>query len=162
MAGKPHNHYAHGSIFVVDYVLLWFSAGGFYRYASSALYQCHDCPSAGAAIRWIRIIYHVNQWATLDITKTKQKENNMYRYFTEYTWTTNGHSETLWLFQGINRGFNSISICTSFPVIIMRMGPANERRRYVVTSFIVGWAHTQNDLWFRIPVYANGRAWGRE
>ena len=31
--------------------------------------------------------------------------------------------------------------------IIMRMRPANERRRYNVTSSLIGWAHTQNDPW---------------
>ena len=29
--------------------------------------------------------------------------------------------------------------------IILGMGWANERRRYIVTSFLIGWAHTQND-----------------
>ena len=27
------------------------------------------------------------------------------------------------------------------------MGPANERRRYIVTSSLIGWVHTQNDRW---------------
>ena len=27
------------------------------------------------------------------------------------------------------------------------MCPANERRRYIVTSSLIGWAHTQNDPW---------------
>ena len=31
--------------------------------------------------------------------------------------------------------------------IILCMGSANERRCYVVTSFLIGWAHTQNDPW---------------
>ena len=30
--------------------------------------------------------------------------------------------------------------------IILRMRPANERRRYNVTSSLIDWAHTQNDL----------------
>ena len=29
--------------------------------------------------------------------------------------------------------------------IILGMGSANERRRYIVTSSLIGWAHTQND-----------------
>ena len=29
--------------------------------------------------------------------------------------------------------------------IILCMRPANERRRYIVTSSLIGWAHTQND-----------------
>ena len=33
---------------------------------------------------------------------------------------------------------------------IMCMPPANERRRYIVTSSLIGWAQTQND-----PCYAN-------
>ena len=31
-------------------------------------------------------------------------------------------------------------------VIIRLMGSANERRRYIVTSSLIGWAHTQKDL----------------
>ena len=30
---------------------------------------------------------------------------------------------------------------------ILCMRPANERRRYIVTSSLIGWAHTQNDPW---------------
>ena len=29
--------------------------------------------------------------------------------------------------------------------IILYMRPANERRRYIVTSSLIGWMHTQND-----------------
>ena len=29
--------------------------------------------------------------------------------------------------------------------IILGMGSANEKRRYIVTSFLIGWAHAQND-----------------
>ena len=29
--------------------------------------------------------------------------------------------------------------------IIFWMRPANERRRYIVTSSLIGWAHAQND-----------------
>ena len=31
--------------------------------------------------------------------------------------------------------------------IVLCMHPANERRRYIVTSSLIGWAHTQNDPW---------------
>ena len=31
--------------------------------------------------------------------------------------------------------------------IIMYMRPANERRRYIVTSSLIGWAHIQIDPW---------------
>ena len=31
--------------------------------------------------------------------------------------------------------------------IVLRRRPANERRRYIVTSSLIGWAHSQNDLW---------------
>ena len=31
--------------------------------------------------------------------------------------------------------------------ITLGMGSFNERRRYNVTIFIIGWAHTQNDPW---------------
>ena len=32
--------------------------------------------------------------------------------------------------------------------ILLWMCPANERRRYIVTSSLIGWAHTHNDLYF--------------
>ena len=35
-----------------------------------------------------------------------------------------------------------------FSGIILCMRPANERRRYIVTSFLIGWTHIQNDPWF--------------
>ena len=37
-----------------------------------------------------------------------------------------------------------------FPVILMGMGLANERRRYSVTSSLIGGAHTHNYPWFHI------------
>ena len=40
--------------------------------------------------------------------------------------------------------------------IILGMGSANERRRYIVTPFLIGWAHTQNDLCLYIMLYGTG------
>ena len=40
--------------------------------------------------------------------------------------------------------------------IILCMHPANERRRYDVTSSLIGWAHTQNDPCDGIHVVAVG------
>ena len=37
--------------------------------------------------------------------------------------------------------------CTTGAVIIQGMGTANKRRRYIVTSSLIGRAHTHNDLW---------------
>ena len=34
-----------------------------------------------------------------------------------------------------------------YPGLVFCMRPANERRRYTVTSSLVGWAHTQKDPW---------------
>ena len=36
----------------------------------------------------------------------------------------------------------------AYPGIILGMGSANERRRYIVTSSLIGWAHTYNDPCF--------------
>ena len=30
----------------------------------------------------------------------------------------------------------------TYPGLILGLGPANERRRYDVTSFLIGWTHT--------------------
>ena len=35
----------------------------------------------------------------------------------------------------------------SYAGIILCMRPANERRRYIVTSSLIGWAHVENDPW---------------
>ena len=42
----------------------------------------------------------------------------------------------------------------SFPGIILCVRPANERRRYIVTPSLIGWAHTQND-----PCILNNGRW---
>ena len=52
----------------------------------------------------------------------------------------------------------SCNVCrSSISGIILGMGATNESRRYVVTSALIGWAHTQNDpwIWF-IPVWHDG------
>ena len=41
--------------------------------------------------------------------------------------------------------FRSQCVRYSYPGIILGMGSANERRRYNVTSSLLGLAHTQND-----------------
>ena len=37
------------------------------------------------------------------------------------------------------------SLGTKETGLILGMGSANERRRYIVTSSLIGWAHAQND-----------------
>ena len=39
------------------------------------------------------------------------------------------------------------NVITSYPGIILRMHPANERRRYIVMSSLIGWVHMQNNPW---------------
>ena len=48
--------------------------------------------------------------------------------------------------------------------IILSMHPANERLRYIVTSYLIGWAHTKNDpcLWsgynmVRFPLHIHNK-----
>ena len=41
------------------------------------------------------------------------------------------------------------------------MHPANERPRYIVTSSLIGWAHTQNDPWI-IQAFHNKTYWTRQ
>ena len=36
-------------------------------------------------------------------------------------------------------------VITRYAGIILGMGSANERRRYIVTSSLIGWAHAKND-----------------
>ena len=43
-------------------------------------------------------------------------------------------------------GFTIISILLSSPGIILGMGSANERKCYIVTSSLIGWAHTQKSI----------------
>ena len=39
--------------------------------------------------------------------------------------------------------------------IVLSMDWANERRRYIITSFFIGWAHTQNDSRIGNRIYPN-------
>ena len=39
--------------------------------------------------------------------------------------------------------------------IILCMHPANERRRYIVTSSLIGWVQIQNDLWSELFAFIN-------
>ena len=39
------------------------------------------------------------------------------------------------------------------PGIILGMGSANERWRYIVMSSLIGWAHTQNDPWVTLDIF---------
>ena len=36
---------------------------------------------------------------------------------------------------------------------ILGMGSANESRHYIITLYLIGWAHTQNDPWGMITIY---------
>ena len=48
------------------------------------------------------------------------------------------------------RAVNSIA---SYSGIILGMGSANERERYVVTASLIGWTPAQNDPWYLITLY---------
>ena len=50
----------------------------------------------------------------------------------------------IWM-NGIDRPIEKEHDSPIDPVIILFMRPANERRRYSVTSSLVGWSHTQDD-----------------
>ena len=52
------------------------------------------------------------------------------------------HRSWSWLHIGSCNGFLSDGTC---PGISLCLCPANERRRYIVTWSLIGWAHTQND-----------------
>ena len=49
-------------------------------------------------------------------------------------------------------GFSALTIAG----IILYMRPANERRRYIVTPSLIGWAHTQNDPCLNYACYRCG------
>ena len=44
-------------------------------------------------------------------------------------------------------------------MIILYMHPANERRRYIVTSSLIGWAHVQNDPLYVITAFCLCHMW---
>ena len=59
-----------------------------------------------------------------------------------------------YLFSGFVQAITSMKICTHVLYhtgIILCMRPVNERRRYNVTSSLIGWAHGQNDPCTIIP-----------
>ena len=47
----------------------------------------------------------------------------------------------------LTTGVVALHIPSWRPGIILCMRPANERRCYIVTSSLIGWAHSQNDPW---------------
>ena len=58
--------------------------------------------------------------------------------------------------------FGEIALCwvcglevsiDGFTEIILCMRPANERRRYIVTSYLIGWAHIQYDVSFTMEIF---------
>ena len=49
--------------------------------------------------------------------------------------------------------WNTQSIKFLLAGIILGVGLANERRRYIVTSSLIGWAHTENDPWLVIFMF---------
>ena len=61
------------------------------------------------------------------------------RFFLMATLTSKEHWFRWWV--GAEQAIND-------PGIVLYMRPANERRRYNVTSSLNGWAHTQNDPWW--------------
>ena len=74
----------------------------------------------------------------------------LYRYLRSYSVCAFRYG-TLWLLyihRGImwRQGTRNVS-CSMTPGIILCTRPANERRRYIVTSSLIDWVHTQNDPW---------------
>ena len=59
-----------------------------------------------------------------------------------FTVTRQSHWGLLWLPYSVSEVTEYIWVKSG---IILGMGSANERRRYNVTSSLIGWAHTQND-----------------
>ena len=50
---------------------------------------------------------------------------------------------------GVEKDITPFLIHWGYTGIILCIRPANERRRYNVTS-LIGWAHTQNDPWLHL------------
>ena len=56
------------------------------------------------------------------------------------------HVQNLYLFMKVSIQWHLFYLC--FVGIILGMGSANDRRHYMVMSFVIGWTHTQNDPCF--------------
>ena len=65
----------------------------------------------------------------------------IFRYFNYFLSPRNRFLFCVWVYN------ISHEICAQLSGIILRMHPANERWRCIVTSSLIGWAHTQNDPW---------------
>ena len=50
---------------------------------------------------------------------------------------------------------NVVFVVVGYSGIILFMGSAIERRRYIVTSSLIGWAHVQNGPWVLTPHWGN-------
>ena len=64
---------------------------------------------------------------------------------------TDGQTQATTIPQGQNWPWVKTKIKARFVImdlwIILGLGSANERRRYIVTSSLIGWAHNLNDPW---------------
>ena len=57
------------------------------------------------------------------------------------------------------RGFDHFTCRPrTYTGIILGMGSTNERRRYIVTSSLIGWAHIQNDPWYVTKTWSSSAA----
>ena len=76
---------------------------------------------------WVDVRY--NDWG--DFRRRRAADTSSYR-----------HGSPLLCFVVVSHKF-----IFPYPGISLGMHPANERRRYIVTTSLIGWAHTQNDPW---------------
>ena len=72
-----------------------------------------------------------------DLSNSPHKEPVIQKAFLCYdVFINRAIYEILWAYTPTHSHISGIVLC---------MGSANERRRYIVTSSLIGWAHTQND-----------------
>ena len=108
------------SLFInkMDILIYWCSTTSLYHY------------------KWLFLIR--KQWAPIINFEGKLPSRSRVNILIDITVSDNNFSETL---PGGSPSMDD-------PGIFLCMCPANERRRYIATSALIGWAHTQNDPWW--------------
>ena len=114
----------------------WWGLGQLCEFNVWGIFHLNHCCAVWSIVSFIIIIYHI-------ISHHITSHHITSRHVTPHH-TTPYHISYL-----ISLIYDIITYI-SYPGIILFMQPANERWRYIATSSLIGWKHTQNDIWYHI------------
>ena len=91
------------------------------------------CSMTTFSIQW-----HASSMKTCTIIQKYNGKDVKFSWFCSRKCSESNHEQSCHFLGGSRVGITGIILCVR---------PANERRRYIVTSSLIGWVHTQNNPW---------------